>query len=473
MSRNATIDDGITMAAREPPTIARADVPYIDRDLPLTFFGVKHSRWQKGDMVTIIETLGGAATVNDTRLDLYQTIHRRYNPHRITQRAINTLEELALAAAGQGGRSQNQVREAAQQAGAERADLAREKRTAARLPRGAPVITQNHEPEIQRTRRIHDLWPAPGLNTPIPTTATQPVHLVDNDGRGTPRKRGRENVAEQPAKRRRIDPTEGAGVEKLEQLANIFGTSPAIQETNAFRHSLDLAHFPAQNRRSCQVCSDDMDPLLSFQVTVATQCNHEPEICLTCWEQHIASQADFMTWDSITCPHADCKATLNHDDMRRFAPAAIYSRYDEFQTNRVLQATPGFRPCAHEGCKSGTVVDTESDATSLTCRDCNRSTCLRCNLVYHPGQTCDEYRQWLADAPRRDRRKQQAEEKSKKYLDQKAKTCPNASCGARIQKTQGCDHMTCTHHFPPPSAPSFFSTIRPHSHSPSPNSHSY
>ena len=436
MSRNTTIDNIFSMAAPELRAIAKADVPYADRDLPLTFFGVNHSRWSKGDMVIIIETLGGAATANDTRFDLHQTIHRRYNPRRITQRTINALEETALAAAGQSERSQRQVREAAQGVTAERADLARERRAAARVPPAAPAINQNHQTKNWRQRKLRirqetwaEFFPAsPFPESPFPDRATDVdnigvtpqaasrVHTVQAEvigddfveirprtgprvyfadeevGTGSTRKRRSENVAEQPAERR-TGRNKEASIDTLGRPFVVFGTSPAIQETAAFRRGLELADFPAtRNQLSCQVFSDDLDSLLPYQVTVGARCNHAPEICLACWKRHIAAQADTKTWDAITCPTPTAK------------PNSTMTTCRDLQANRALQDTSGYRPCAQEGCESGAVIEPEPEATFMTCHDCNRDTCLGCNLVYHPDQTCDEYRRWLADAPGGDKK---------------------------------------------------------------------
>jgi IBR domain, a half RING-finger domain len=480
--------------------IAKVDVPYLARDLPLTFFGVKHSRWTKEDLVTIIETLGGVADTKTTRIELYQTIQRRYKPHRVSQRAINTLEELAQAATAQGEKSQKQVRDAAQAATLERAELAREKRAAAKGKRTKPAepepapLQQKRRPRTRVVKGAEDedseseedeadsdedesqdsqaQPPNPqigvsrqrgrledGLN---PTFGGEASGLLRRNTaqitfgdlhrvRGSRRMQPTSTPEKHIAKRRKTSATAVGTTNPRGPPSVVFGTSIAIQDTAVFRRRLELAEFSAPtNELSCQICSDDLDPLFPFQVSVAAQCNHTPEICLNCWEQHIAAQVDSKTWDAITCPHAYCNAILGHHDMQRFAPAEVYSRYDSFQTNQDLKNMPGYRPCAHEGCGSGAVVEPDTTATYMTCHDCKRNTCLNCNHIYHDNQTCDEYRASLANArgldkERRARAKllKRFQERSEKYLDKNAKTCPNAACGVKIQKTQGCDHMIC------------------------------
>jgi hypothetical protein len=41
------------------------------------------------------------------------------------------------------------------------------------------------------------------------------------------------------------------------------------------------------------------------------------------------------------------------------------------------------------------------------------------------------------------RRKRAEERASERLVKQIAKSCPGPGCGAKIQKNEGCDHMTC------------------------------
>jgi IBR domain, a half RING-finger domain len=518
------------MASPEPEAVAKVDVPYVNRGLPLTFFGVKHSRWTKKGLVEIIEALGGAANKNTTKIDLYETIHDRYNPQRILQRTIDAVGVIAQAAAGQGQKPQREVREALQDRTIERADLAREKRDAAKRGEAIPKQQPRHRTERLRDKLDPNLDGDEDLDLDKdseyeddvvgPRRRQPPVHAQRRDGhrargrkgkdssntededdrqvqssalrkgqrrrkrkddsdleeysddevlevlrrvhqqmrfgdeevdRRNPRKREASPTLErETAKRRKTDITAEVKVKPPGPPAVVFSISIAIRDSAAFRVGLEpIDRATLGEQPSCQVCADDLDPWLQFQVSVASKCSHAPEICLSCWEQHIASQADSKTWNSITCPHADCGATLNHGDMQRFAPTEVFRRYDKFETNKALQNAPGYRLCAHEGCGSGGFVDDEPP-TYMTCADCQKHTCLGCNLVYHHPQTCDEYRLWLVDAPKGDeagearvKEQERAEKESSKYLDKNSKTCPNGACGAKIQKTDGCDHMAC------------------------------
>jgi IBR domain, a half RING-finger domain len=474
------------MASENRKAVAKVDQPYVDRDLPLIFFGVKHSRWTKRQLIEIIEILGGAGQMNDTKIDLYATIHDRYNPRKVLQRIINALGGIAQNVAGQSQRAQEQVDEAVEEATRERAGLAREKRNRGKRARPA-VPDRGPVPELQVGNAGREIFTEENSSEEedhygkkrgrkgqprVPrkrrgSSKRKADHDLDNSSDGSvsevPKKKrkvvkfGRveEGVQARPRNKGAVlnsDVDENDKIDEHRPLPVAFGTSTAIRDNAAFRVGLEPLELATEAEGpSCQVCADEMDSLLQFQVTVSSNCTHTPEICLSCWEQHIASQADTKSWDSIKCPHLDCGVTLDHADMQRFAPTEVFRRYDKFKTNQALQSAPGYRLCAHEGCGSGGFVEDVGAPEYVTCPDCHRHTCLRCNLAYHQEQTCDQYREWLADAPRRDEAEKariaeqnQAEKESAKYLSKSAKTCPNGACGAQIQKTVGCDHMVCS-----------------------------
>jgi IBR domain, a half RING-finger domain len=487
------------MSSSDHEEVAKVDSPYHDRNLPLTFLGIKHTKWTKGELVEVIETLGGTASTNTTKIGLYEVVHQRYDPRKILQRTINMLEVIAQEAAGQNQGLQAQVRQAVEEATRERADLAREKRQAAKRREAArlsyegisthraeqtpadrdqelarEVVADRAEEDDGPARRTRSSANHRGKVAPkrmaegdhegssdveiikVVRTADREANVRDLEvGKGEDRRnRVRLPLLNGRVKRRKPNVDLENEISRPEQAATIFGTSTAIRDHAALGVGLKpLDHSAHAVPPSCQVCFDTLDPLLQFQVCVASQCTHAPEICLACWEQHIAAQAETKSWDSITCPHADCGGILDHADMQRFAPRDVFRRYDRYATNKTLENTANYRLCAHDGCGSGGFVEEERAPEYMTCADCQRYTCLGCNLVYHEGQTCEEHQAWLTDAPKRAEadkaekaRLQQlrrAEKKSATYLEKKAKICPNEQCGAVIQKTAGCDHMTC------------------------------
>jgi len=70
----------------------------------------------------------------------------------------------------------------------------------------------------------------------------------------------------------------------------------------------------------------------------------------------------------------------------------------------------------------------------FNCPECTKHYCIRCKVIYHENQTCEEY-QIGADP---DKNEAAFEElvKGKEF-----KQCPH--CTAWVEKSEGCMHMTC------------------------------
>jgi hypothetical protein len=94
--------------------------------------------------------------------------------------------------------------------------------------------------------------------------------------------------------------------------------------------------------------------------------------------------------------------------------------------------------CTAPNCASGQIHISGSDGPILICHACKGRSCIVHNITWHEGETCNEYTYRMS--PRRKRAEERASERLVKQI---AKSCPGPGCGARIQKNEGCDHMTC------------------------------
>lgn len=104
----------------------------------------------------------------------------------------------------------------------------------------------------------------------------------------------------------------------------------------------------------------------------------------------------------------------------------------------ALEQIKDFQWClAGRGCTSGQEHVSDGRNPVLRCRDCKRRTCVDCQVPFHEGETCKQYR-------RRKGRQGSDEQKSKRLIEGTTKACPRSGCRARIEKSEGCDHMTCT-----------------------------
>lgn len=66
------------------------------------------------------------------------------------------------------------------------------------------------------------------------------------------------------------------------------------------------------------------------------------------------------------------------------------------------------------------------------CNACRYKQCIACQMPWHDGETCDQYQA----------RQDEVTVETEILLHQTSKFCPGG-CGARIERTGGCPHMTC------------------------------
>lgn len=98
---------------------------------------------------------------------------------------------------------------------------------------------------------------------------------------------------------------------------------------------------------------------------------------------------------------------------------------------------PNFRHCMRSGCTSSQIHDSGVEGNIFRCITCNFLVCTTHDEAMYAGETCEQY-----DARKGCERKVQ-DDASEAKIDEMTKICPGAGCGVRIEKNNGCDHMTC------------------------------
>ena len=109
------------------------------------------------------------------------------------------------------------------------------------------------------------------------------------------------------------------------------------------------------------------------------------------------------------------------------------NRYDRLSLQACLNASSQFQQCRHEGCSSGQLCDAEED-NYIICVACNQRTCVKCDMPWHSGSTCEEIK------ASREARDVQIEA-SEAFLKEECKLCPK--CQSPGKKESGCDHIVC------------------------------
>ncbi|KZO93620.1 hypothetical protein CALVIDRAFT_245668 [Calocera viscosa TUFC12733] len=198
--------------------------------------------------------------------------------------------------------------------------------------------------------------------------------------------------------------------------------------TIAAAHLRSIAH--------CTVCDRWVD-MPRRQATV--RCVHDERVCEECLRTYLAYQTDKL---AIRCPIPSCPESLELADVQRWADREVFDHYDQFLLRRHLAEEPSFSWCKNPACKSGQLHAPEAaTCTLVTCHACAANWCSAHDIPWHEGMTCAQYDQsrrgWL-------RGEQWKERKVRLWVKRKTKKCPG--CGTHIERSEGCDHITC---YPP------------------------
>jgi hypothetical protein len=136
-------------------------------------------------------------------------------------------------------------------------------------------------------------------------------------------------------------------------------------------------------------------------------------------------------------------------------------RFDELSMRSLLSADKTFLYCHAEGCSSGQIHDTGVEGPIFRCAACGyrMRTAHDPIIPFHENEVCTQYNDRM--------KREEAEIKAREKEDERVRTrqeedmrvrrrqeeasaaevakssveCPG--CGVQIQKTKGCDHMTC------------------------------
>lgn len=223
--------------------------------------------------------------------------------------------------------------------------------------------------------------------------------------------------------------------------------------------------------RECPACNDQF-PV--YELPSLAHCAHPPQTCTDCFAGWIAAQLEGSSWQTAKCPETKCSVQLEYHEIQQLASPETFARYDTFITRAAcnddrkspppptftcafspsppspplplslspsLKKTPAlFRWCS--ACTSGQIHDSTSATGNIfTCFSCGHKVCTIHENTWHEDETCDEYEYRTSGRQARDRKAQ--EEASKKAIGQLSKKCPGKGCVWRIEKNEGCDHMTC------------------------------
>lgn len=200
---------------------------------------------------------------------------------------------------------------------------------------------------------------------------------------------------------------------------------------------------------ACTVCYNTLSASTLPLHRVTAGCKHDMTVCKSCVRGSIIADVTDANWAHPSCP--ECGVLLSHAEIMAFVERTVLAKHDEHVFLASIAQVPEFRWCLRAGCDSGQIHEGGEESPIVTCRKCGEKMCYVHGVRWHEGQTCAAFQ---AEKERKEREEAAVAAAGMRatleHLRTKTKACPGRSCGVRIEKNGGCDHMICKrcgHHF--------------------------
>jgi len=179
-------------------------------------------------------------------------------------------------------------------------------------------------------------------------------------------------------------------------------------------------------RRHCEICYEEN----TADKMMAMPCGHE--FCRICWHGFIECSINSgPSCVCMTCPQAGCNEVVTEEEVASCAPDLL-PKFESYQLRSFVEMNGMMRWCPGPGCNR--VAMSKSGFHGIaTCDGCCTSFCLRCGSEPHAPASCKELARW--------NEKCRNESETANWILANTKPCPK--CSSRIEKNNGCNHMTC------------------------------
>lgn len=183
---------------------------------------------------------------------------------------------------------------------------------------------------------------------------------------------------------------------------------------------------PPSGEVECAICDEDLSPTECFSLG----CNHW--FCQECWNEYLTNkvQSEGMTCVLTKCPEYKCLNTVPDSIFRKLCNPASAKRYDQYVLRSLVENLPRLKWCPAPRCER--IIKGQETTEFVKCA-CGFNFCFKCSEELHAPATCKQVEKWMAKC------KDQSE--TAHWIIANTHNCPK--CRVRIEKNQGCNHMTC------------------------------
>ncbi|CAD8128810.1 unnamed protein product [Paramecium sonneborni] len=165
---------------------------------------------------------------------------------------------------------------------------------------------------------------------------------------------------------------------------------------------------------TCEICMETMND------QIILQCDHK--FCQLCFKEYLIDKINNGQVDQMVCPQQDCNKQQTDEFMESILEPEMMSKLKKFRKIKQLQLDPDIVWCPRLGCEE---TLKRNQSKRLQCK-CGQEICRKCGRERHKGKSCN------------DQIDKDFKNTIKKLKIQKCKKCQSP-----IQKSDGCNHMTC------------------------------
>ncbi|XP_051534333.1 E3 ubiquitin-protein ligase RNF14-like [Myxocyprinus asiaticus] len=202
----------------------------------------------------------------------------------------------------------------------------------------------------------------------------------------------------------------------------------------------------------CGICFSEK---LGSNCLLFKECQHV--YCKTCMKEYFEIQIRDGNVHCLNCPEPKCTSIATPTQVKLLVGEDEFARYERLLLQSSLDRMADVVYCPRKTCCMAVMV--EPDSTMGICPSCRYAFCTKCKQTYHGLSICkedeilrlqEEYqaasaaekKQLNREYKKKIFKRAKNEALSEKYVKNNCKQCP--SCGANIQKVEGCNKMTCS-----------------------------
>lgn len=176
---------------------------------------------------------------------------------------------------------------------------------------------------------------------------------------------------------------------------------------------------------TCKICCDEKD----LSEGTAMGCKHF--YCKPCYAEYLRIKVtDGPVCILTNCPEPKCRQKVTRNLFHRLLQREDCARYDNYYVRNFIEQSKHMKYCPAARCDR---VAVGSGVVTIRCV-CANPFCFRCGEEAHEPCSCAQLAEWT--------QKCQNESETANWILANTRKCPK--CSTRIEKNQGCNHMTCS-----------------------------